>query len=80
MGINDRITSEEDLFNFEGATSAMGGRGRDMKPVLQTPAPTSRDVVAPSSTESRCLFIRNIDPSVSEESLREYFEVRECFE
>lgn len=76
IGNTGRITSEEDLFNFEGATSTMVGRGRDFKPVGQTTLPISRDAPPTAGAESRSLFIRNIDPSVSEENLREYFEVR----
>lgn len=69
QSVNTRAMSDEDLFVLDGQTGASAAAAAlpDLSTTSQLPVQTA---------ESRTLFIRNVDPQIPDEILKEYFEVR----
>lgn len=64
-----RVASEEDLFLLGSVPGSV--------PVTQSSS-SGADIGGIQQSESRTLFIRGVDPQVSDEALKKYFEVSCC--
>lgn len=66
-GSTARVASEEDLFKLDPIPGTSGAM-----PAADVPG------MGTHHQESRTLLIRGIDPTMADETLKEYFEVRKC--
>ena len=75
----NRSMSDEDLFGMDMAAPAAGGGGAHAPaaPLGHQRPPFGAAAQAPmEGPESRTLFVRGVDPAVSDHELQEFFEVR----